>query len=62
MKLAKDDFPVLERLGPVPFWRGETRCMPELKAIYRKARDAALVRLRAEAAKSADGRKKGGVP
>ena len=61
MKLAKDDFPVLERLGPVPFWRGETRCIPELKTIYRKARDAALQRLHAETAKCADCKKRGGV-
>ena len=58
VKIAKDDFPVLERLGPVPFWRGETRCIPELKVMYRKARDAALRRLAEETAKQ---EKKGGV-
>lgn len=58
MKIAKDDFPVLERLGPVPLWRGETRCIPELKVIYAKARDAALRRLAEETAKQ---EKKGGV-
>lgn len=54
MKIAKDDFPVLERLGPVPFWRGETRCIPELKVIYRKARDAALRRLAEETSRHED--------
>ena len=49
--MAKDDFPVLERLGPVPYWRGELKCMPELRVIYRKARDAALKRLAVDAAK-----------
>ena len=58
VKIAKDDFPVLERLGPVPFWRGETRCIPELKVMYRKARDAALRRLAEETAKQ---ERKGGV-
>ena len=59
MKIAKDDFPVLERLGPVPLWRGETRCIPELKVIYAKARDAALRRLAKETATHDD--KEGGV-
>lgn len=28
---------VLKRIGPVPFWRGETRCLDELDRIYRRA-------------------------
>ena len=35
----KTEFAVLKRLGPVPFWRGEKRCMPELERIYRKAKE-----------------------
>lgn len=29
----------LKRLGPVPFWRGERRCVEELERIYKKARE-----------------------
>jgi len=32
---------VLKRLGPVPFWRGERRCLDALDEIYRRAQDAA---------------------
>ena len=32
---------VLRRLGPVPFWRGEKKCLDELQRIYKKAADAA---------------------
>ena len=28
---------VLRRLGPIPFWRGEEKCLPSLEGIYRKA-------------------------
>lgn len=44
----KEEFAVLKRLGPVPFWRGENRCIPELETIYAKARDRAVRRLAAE--------------
>jgi len=37
----KTDFPVLRRLGPVPFWRGEKRCLDELNRIYTRASAAA---------------------
>ena len=33
----KIDVPILRRLGPVPFWRGEKKCLDELQRIYRKA-------------------------
>ena len=33
--------PVLLRLGPVPFWRGTKKCLPELDLVYRRARVAA---------------------
>lgn len=32
---------VLRRLGPVPFWRGEKRCLDELQRIYSRASEAA---------------------
>lgn len=33
----RNDPPVLRRLGPVPFWRGEQRCLSVLEPIYRRA-------------------------
>ena len=33
----KIETPILRRLGPVPFWRGETKCLNELERIYRRA-------------------------
>jgi len=33
----KIETPILRRLGPVPFWRGETRCLDALERIYRRA-------------------------
>ena len=37
----KIESPVLKRLGPVPFWRGESRCLDSLEAIYRRAAEKA---------------------
>lgn len=37
----KIESPVLRRLGPVPFWRGTKKCLPELDVVYRRAREAA---------------------
>ena len=37
----KIESPVLRRLGPVPFWRGTKKCLPELDAVYRRARESA---------------------
>ena len=34
----KIESPVLKRLGPVPFWRGEKKCLDELNRIYEAAR------------------------
>jgi len=28
-------------LGPVPFWRGERRCLDALEEMYRRAQEAA---------------------
>lgn len=33
----KIDTPILRRLGPVPFWRGSTKCLDELQRIYTRA-------------------------
>ena len=41
----KDETPVLRRLGPVPFWRGEERCLDALEGAYRKAMEAARRKL-----------------
>lgn len=32
---------VLKKLGPVPFWRGEQKCLDALDVIYRKAMEKA---------------------
>lgn len=37
----KIETPILKRLGPVPFWRGEGRCLEELEKIYRRAMENA---------------------
>lgn len=41
----KIDSPVLKRLGPVPFWRGEKKCLAEFNRLYKKAHTFALERL-----------------
>lgn len=33
----KIETPILKRLGPVPFWRGEAKCLDSLEVMYRKA-------------------------
>jgi len=42
----KIECPVLRRLGPVPFWRGSTKCLDELQRIYKKAAEAAAQKLK----------------
>jgi len=37
----KIETPVLKRLGPVPFWRGERKCLDSLEEIYRRAMEKA---------------------
>lgn len=34
----KTETPLLKRLGPIPFWRGEKKCLSELDRLYKKAR------------------------
>jgi len=46
------DPPVLKRLGPVPFWRGEQKCLSVLEPIYRRAMECA----RAALGRAASGR------
>lgn len=41
----KIETPVLRRLGPVPFWRGEKRCLDALERIYRRAAEKASAAL-----------------
>ena len=50
---------MLKRLGPVPFWRGEKKCLDALETMYRKAVVRAQAALRAAEGRS-DG--KGGKP
>ena len=37
----KSEVPILRRLGPVPFWRGEEKCVDSLERMYRKAMESA---------------------
>ena len=41
----KIESPILRRLGPVPFWRGEERCLDALQRIYKKAAEEAARKL-----------------
>ena len=50
---------VLKRLGPIPFWRGERKCLDELNRIYRKAAAFASDRLGAGISGENNNRKKG---
>ncbi len=36
-----DPAPLLRRLGPIPFWRGEARCLDALGKIYKRVRPIA---------------------
>ncbi len=37
----KIETPILRRLGPIPFWRGNERCLDSLETIYRRAAEKA---------------------
>ena len=41
----KSESAVLKRLGPVPFWRGERKCLDLLSEMYRRAMERAQARL-----------------
>lgn len=41
----KTESAVLRRLGPVPFWRGERKCLDVLGEIYSRAMDSARGKL-----------------
>ena len=45
----KIETPILKRLGPVPFWRGERKCIDSLEAVYRRAIEYATAKLCGEA-------------
>ena len=36
---------LLKRLGPIPFWRGENKCLDSLETMYRKAKNKAELAL-----------------
>ncbi len=42
---AKKESAVLKRLGPVPFWRGERKCLDALGEMYSRAMESAGRRL-----------------
>lgn len=39
---GRSPMPLLKRLGPIPFWRGTSKCADELARIYAKVRPAAI--------------------
>ncbi|MBO7683279.1 MAG: hypothetical protein J6T51_00960 [Kiritimatiellae bacterium] len=53
----KIETPILRRLGPVPFWRGELKCLDELERIYRRAAAHAEAALHPPADAGAAGQK-----
>ncbi|MCR5414746.1 MAG: hypothetical protein K6F50_08520 [Kiritimatiellae bacterium] len=55
----KIETPLLRRLGPVPFWRGEKRCLDALEDIYRRAAEKARRALAADPP-DPDGKRPGG--
>ena len=52
---------ILRRLGPVPFWRGEKKCLDALERIYRKAAEVARAALAGQPPQGADGGTRGGL-
>ena len=42
----KSESAVLKRLGPVPFWRGERKCLDLLSEMYRRAMERAQATVR----------------
>ena len=41
----KIETPILKRLGPVPFWRGERKCLDTLETSYKRAMESARTML-----------------
>lgn len=37
----KIETPVLKKLGPIPFWRGNEKCLDSLEKMYRRAMERA---------------------
>ena len=37
----KIETPILKRIGPVPFWRGEEKCLDTLESLYARAAEKA---------------------
>lgn len=52
MLADKAKIDVLQRLGAVPFWRGEEKCLPAFENIYRKAMAKAKEALKREDSRS----------
>lgn len=50
--VEKSKVHVLQRLGAIPFWRGEEKCVPALENIYRKAMAKAKDALKIEDSRS----------
>lgn len=56
--MEKTKIEVLQRLGPVPFWRGEEKFMPALENIYRKAMTKAREALNRENSRAGEAAKR----
>ena len=41
----KIETPILKRLGPIQFWRGERKCLESLETMYRRGKTAAQAAL-----------------
>ena len=54
----RSDPPVLRRLGPVPFWRGEQKCLSVLEPIYRGAMENARSALERAPAEDKEAKKR----
>lgn len=37
----KIETPILKKLGPIPFWRGNEKCLDSLEKMYRRAMERA---------------------
>ncbi len=39
--MAKAEPETLKRLGPIPFWRGQDKCLDALRKLYKQAMETA---------------------